>query len=83
MVKAVNYAHWCIVPGEYSWGVNAEESLEKDLGIKLLFKSCFGAAIHQKINGKYALRLHRDEMDYGLSCLVPWGNFEGRDLELV
>ncbi len=53
-VKAVNHAHWCIVPGEHCRVLIAGERLEKDLGIKLLFTSWFEAAIHQKMNGKYA-----------------------------
>jgi hypothetical protein len=83
LIRAVNNARRCIVPGEYSRVVMAGERLEDDLGVKALFWSWFGAAIHQKMSGKYASCLHRDEKDYGLSCLVPSGEYKGGNLVLV
>jgi hypothetical protein len=83
LLNAVNNAHRCIVPGEYSRVVSAGKRLGRELGIGPLFRSWFGAAIHDKMSGKFASSLHRDFKDYGLSCLVPWGEYEGGDLVLV
>jgi hypothetical protein len=82
-VKAVNHAHQCIVLDKYSSVVIVGERLENDVWIKQLFKSWFGATIHQKMNGKYASCLQCDEEDYGHSCLVLWEEYEGGDLVWV
>jgi hypothetical protein len=34
--------------------------MEKELGIGPLFRSWFGAAIHEKMSGRFASCLHRD-----------------------
>jgi hypothetical protein len=57
--------------------------MENELRIGPLLSSWFRAAIHKNMSGQFASCLHRDIKDYGLSCLVPWGEYEGGDLVLV
>jgi hypothetical protein len=35
------------------------------------------------MTGEESSELNRDMMDYGLTCLVPWGNYTGGDLVLA
>jgi hypothetical protein len=66
LLKAVNNAHRCIVPGEYSRVLAAEIRMAKGLRIGPLFRSSCGAAIHEKISGQFASCLHRNSKDYRL-----------------
>ncbi len=83
LLKAVSNAQRCIVPGEYGRVLAAGKRMEKELGIGPLFRSWFRAANQEKMSGQFASCLHRDSKDYGLSCLVPWGQHEGGNLVLV
>ncbi len=57
LLSALNNADRCIVPGKYSRVVFAEKRLGRKLGIGPLFRTWFGAAIHDKMSGRFASSL--------------------------
>ncbi len=83
LVKMVTNDHRHMAPQEHARGLVAAEKIKKEFGIEPLFQGWFGAAIVQGMSGEEASEMHRDMRDYGLTCLVPFGEFSGGDLVLV
>ena len=83
LIKMVTNDHMFLVPQEHARAVNAAKKIKKEFGIEPLFLGWYGAAVIQGMNGEEASEVHRDMKDYGLSCVVPFGDYDGGDLVLV
>jgi hypothetical protein len=76
LVKMVTNNHRNMALQKHASGLAAAQRIKKEFGIEPLFQGWYGAAIVREISGGEASGMHRDVRDYGLLCLVPFGEFE-------
>lgn len=83
LVRDVTNDHRLLEPHEHARALGVAEKMRKKFGIGPGFNGWFGGAVVQGMTGEEASEVHRDRKDFGLTCLVPWGQYTGGNLVLV
>jgi hypothetical protein len=83
LVKLRNEALRCIAHGKCAKVVLADMKIKRKPKARPLCSGWFVVAIHQMIMGEDSSKLHRDIVDYRLTCLASWGNHTKRDIVLA
>ncbi len=83
LVRDVTNDHRLLEPHEHARALGVAEKMKEKFGIGPGFKGWFGGAVVQGMTGEEASEVHRDRKDFGLTCLVPWGQYTGGNLVLV